>query len=50
MTGVQTCALPILEDKIIRLMKKAINRGGTDNISIAYLERFSKTREEGVQE
>lgn len=31
-----------IEDKVIRLIKKAINRGGTDNISIAYLERFSK--------
>lgn len=30
------------EDKVIRLMKKAITRGGTDNISIAYLERFPK--------
>lgn len=28
-----------IEDKVLRLMKKAINRGGTDNISIAYLER-----------
>ena len=40
-----------VEDKVIRLMKKAINRGGTDNVSIAYLERFSKlTKEEGVEE
>ena len=31
-----------VEDKVIRLMKKAINRGGTDNISIAYLERFPR--------
>lgn len=38
------------EDKVLRLMQKAINRGGTDNISIAYLERFSKLREEGVEE
>ena len=29
--------------KVIRLMKKAINRGGTDNISIAYLERIENT-------
>lgn len=31
-----------VEDKVIRLMKKAVNRGGTDNISIAYLERVPK--------
>lgn len=31
-----------IEDKVIRLMKKAINRGGTDNISIAYLERIER--------
>ncbi len=31
-----------VEDKVIRLMKKAINRGGTDNVSIAYMERFPK--------
>ena len=31
-----------VEDKVIRLMKKAINRGGTDNVSIAYMERFHK--------
>ena len=37
------------EDKVIRLMKKAINRGGTDNISIAYLERVEK-EEEGISE
>ncbi len=40
-----------IEDKVIRLMKKAINRGGTDNISIAYLERFPrKKKEEGEKE
>lgn len=39
-----------VEDKVIRLMKKAINRGGTDNVSVAYLERFSKLTEEGVEE
>ena len=38
-----------VEDKVIRLMKKAINRGGTDNISIAYLERIEK-EEEGRSE
>lgn len=38
-----------IEDKVIRLMKKAINRGGTDNISIAYLERFSKEVKEGEE-
>ena len=36
-----------VEDKVLRLMKKAINRGGTDNISIAYLERKEKKEEEG---
>lgn len=37
-----------VEDKVIRLMKKAITRGGTDNISIAYIERFNKAlKEEG---
>ena len=39
-----------IEDKVIRLMKKAINRGGTDNISIAYLERFSKEVEKEGEE
>ena len=38
------------EDKVLRLMKKAINRGGTDNISIAYLERREKKEEEGRSE
>lgn len=39
-----------VEDKVIRLMKKAINRGGTDNISIAYLERIEKdVKEEGEE-
>lgn len=39
-----------IEDKVIRLMKKAINRGGTDNISIAYLERFPKeVKKEGEE-
>lgn len=28
-----------IEDKVIRLIKKANNRGGTDNISVAYLIR-----------
>ena len=32
-----------VEDKVNRLMKKAINRGGTDNISIAYLQRFDES-------
>ncbi len=27
-----------IEDKVIRLIRKANNRGGTDNISVAYLE------------
>ncbi len=39
-----------IEDKVIRLMKKAINRGGTDNISIAYLERYKKEVEEKGEE
>lgn len=39
-----------VEDKVIRLIKKAINRGGTDNVSIAYLERFSRELKEGVDE
>ncbi len=30
-----------IEDKVIRLIKKSNNRGGTDNISIAYLIRES---------
>ena len=38
-----------VEDKIIRLMKKAINRGGTDNISIAYLQRFDEVLKEGEE-
>ena len=38
------------EDKVLRLMRKAINRGGTDNISIAYLEREEKVEEEGHEE
>jgi protein phosphatase len=33
-----------IEDKVIRLISKSNNRGGTDNISIAYL-----VREEGEQ-
>lgn len=40
-----------IEDKVIRLMKKAINRGGTDNISIAYLQLKEKeTNKEGEVE
>lgn len=39
-----------VEDKVIRLIKKAINRGGTDNVSVAYLERFSRELKEGVNE
>jgi len=30
-----------IEDKVIRLIKKANNRGGTDNISVAYLVKES---------
>lgn len=33
-----------IEDKVIKLIRKANNRGGTDNISIAYLE-FSESGE-----
>ena len=29
----------VVEDKVIKLIKKANNRGGTDNISVAYLVR-----------
>jgi len=29
-----------IEDKVIKLINKANNRGGTDNISVAYLVRF----------
>ena len=29
----------LVEDKVIKLIKKANNRGGTDNISVAYLIR-----------
>lgn len=39
-----------VEDKVLRLIKKAINRGGTDNVSVAYLERFSRELKEGVDE
>lgn len=39
-----------VEDKVIHLIKKAINRGGTDNVSVAYLERFSRELKEGVDE
>ena len=28
-----------VEDKVIKLIQKANNRGGTDNISVAYLVR-----------
>ena len=28
-----------IEDKVIKLIQKANNRGGTDNISVAYLIR-----------
>lgn len=31
-----------IEDKVIRLIRKSNNRGGTDNISIAYLEMDKK--------
>lgn len=31
-----------IEDKVIRLIRKSNNRGGTDNISIAYLEMGKK--------
>ncbi len=34
-----------VEEKVIKLIRKANNRGGTDNISVAYLVRF----EEGEQ-
>ena len=28
------------DDKVVKLIRKANNRGGTDNISVAYLVRF----------
>ncbi len=31
-----------IEDKVIKLINKANNRGGTDNISVAYLVRFEE--------
>jgi len=31
-----------VEDKVIKLIQKANNRGGTDNISVAYLVRFEE--------
>lgn len=31
-----------VEDKVIKLIRKANNRGGTDNISVAYLERYKE--------
>ena len=34
-----------VEDKVNRLIKKANTRGGTDNISVAYLERIERNRE-----
>ncbi|HIT11028.1 MAG TPA: Stp1/IreP family PP2C-type Ser/Thr phosphatase [Candidatus Onthousia faecigallinarum] len=34
-----------IEDKVIKLIRKANNRGGTDNISVAYLQR----KEEGEE-
>ena len=30
-----------IEDKVIKLIRKSNNRGGTDNISIAYLVKES---------
>jgi hypothetical protein len=34
-----------VEDKVNRLIKKANTRGGTDNISVAYLERIERNKE-----
>lgn len=31
-----------IEDKVVKLIRKANNRGGTDNISVAYLVRFEE--------
>ena len=31
-----------VEEKVVKLIKKANNRGGTDNISVAYLVRFEE--------
>lgn len=35
-----------LEEKVIKLIKKANNRGGTDNISIAYLVKSKRSEEQ----
>ena len=34
-----------IEDKVIKLIQKANNRGGTDNISVAYLDRCEEGEE-----
>ena len=34
-----------LEEKVIKLIKKANNRGGMDNISIAYLVKNKRSEE-----
>ena len=34
-----------VEEKVVKLIKKANNRGGTDNISVAYLVRFEEGEE-----
>ena len=31
-----------VEEKVMKLIRKANNRGGTDNISVAYLVRFEE--------
>ena len=35
--AVAETGMGIVEDKVIKLIRKANNRGGTDNISVAYL-------------
>ena len=37
--AVAETGMGIVEDKVIKLIQKANNRGGTDNISVAYLIR-----------
>ena len=37
--AVEETGMGVVEDKVIKLIQKANNRGGTDNISVAYLIR-----------
>ena len=40
--AVEETGMGIIEDKVIKLIRKANNRGGNDNISIAYLDLKEK--------